>query len=45
VISRKQTVTATTAMVGHSVGCQVIARNAGGRFDDFSPKIGRLVIR
>jgi secreted trypsin-like serine protease len=44
-ISRRQTATATKAMVGHSVGCEVIARNAGGVFKDFSPKVGRLVVR
>ena len=41
-ISTRQTAVATKAMVGHSVGCEVIARNAGGVFKDFSPKVGRL---
>jgi secreted trypsin-like serine protease len=44
-VSTKQTATATSAMVGHSVGCNVTARNASGHFDTFSPAIGRLVIK
>jgi hypothetical protein len=44
-ISTKPTATAIRAMVGHSVGCSVTARNASGHFDTFAPKVGRLVIR
>jgi hypothetical protein len=43
-ISRKQTVVATPAMAGHSVGCLIVARNASGHFDVSSPHIGRLTI-
>jgi secreted trypsin-like serine protease len=45
VISRKATATATRDMVGHSVGCTLAARNAGGHIEMFTPRIGRLVIR
>jgi secreted trypsin-like serine protease len=43
-ISRKQTIVATHAMAGHRVGCHVTARNAGGRYTDFSPRVGDLLI-
>jgi Trypsin len=43
-ISRKQTITAIPAMGGHSVACSVVARNASGHFDTFTPHIGRLTI-
>lgn len=44
-ISKKQTVVATKAMAGHHVGCHVTARNAGGSFTDFSPRVGDLTIQ
>ena len=44
-ISRKPTTTATRDMVGHSVGCTITAHNAGGHFEMFTPRVGRLVIR
>jgi Trypsin len=44
-VSRKQTVTALPEMAGHSVGCSVTARNAGGHFDMFSPRVGRLTVQ
>ena len=45
VISRKATATAIRDMRDHSVGCTVIARNAGGHIEMFTPRIGRLVVR
>ncbi len=36
---------ATGDMAGHSVGCTLAARNAGGNIEMFTPRIGRLVIR
>jgi hypothetical protein len=45
VVSTKQTVKALRVMAGHSVGCSVVARNAGGHFDVFSPRVGRLTVQ
>jgi Trypsin len=45
VVSTKQTVQALRVMAGHSVGCSVVARNAGGHFDVFSPRVGRLTVQ
>jgi hypothetical protein len=44
IVSRRQTVTATPAMAGHAIGCVVVARNAGGRFEVTNAAAGRLVI-
>ena len=44
-ISTKKTAKAIKSMRGHSVGCSITARNAGGHWTDFAPRIGRIVIR
>jgi hypothetical protein len=43
-VSTSRTATATRAMAGHSVGCVVTARNAGGRFVVTNAAAGRLVV-
>jgi len=43
-VSTKQTVTALPEMAGHSVGCNVVARNASGHFDTSAPAISRLMV-
>ena len=43
-ISTKQTVTAIRAMAGHSVGCNISARNASSHFEVSTPRAGRLRI-